>query len=166
MYIRILEALGLARVKKLAPRPRFAAAKPVVDLETLQAVIANRYDVLARYAKSLKQTYAEEARQAASAFSPRDAEVLQAGFARWLHRDERVLPERERATLAESAGEVARRSQTALLDAPASSPPLWERSSRLARAAGEPAPGLVPPRRGRAASRRCASSRCRLRCYA
>ena len=99
-YIRILESLGLARVKKLAPRPRLAAAKPVVDLETVQAVIANRYDVLARYAKSLKQTYAEEVGKL-KRFSPRDAEVLR-GIRRWLHRDERVLPERERATLAEA----------------------------------------------------------------
>ncbi len=62
MYICILEMLGLATVKKVAPTPRFAVAKPVSDLdsETLHAVIANRYDVLARYAKSLKKTYAQE----------------------------------------------------------------------------------------------------------
>ena len=62
MYICILETLGLATVKKVAPRPRFADAKPVSDLDsdTLHAVIANRYDVLARYAKSLKKTYAQE----------------------------------------------------------------------------------------------------------
>ncbi len=62
MYIRILESLGLATVKKVAPTPRFADAKPVSDLdaETLHAVIANRYDVLARYTKSLKKTYAQE----------------------------------------------------------------------------------------------------------
>ncbi len=62
MYICILESLGLATVKKVAPRPRFADAKPVSDLDsdTLHAVIANRYDVLARYAKSLKKTYAQE----------------------------------------------------------------------------------------------------------
>jgi stearoyl-CoA desaturase (delta-9 desaturase) len=62
MYIRMLEIAGLATVKKVAPRPRFADAKPVSDLDadTLHAVIANRYDVLARYAKSLKKTYAQE----------------------------------------------------------------------------------------------------------
>jgi stearoyl-CoA desaturase (Delta-9 desaturase) len=62
MYICILEMLGLATVKKVAPTPRFADAKPVSDLDsdTLHAVIANRYDVLARYAKSLKKTYAQE----------------------------------------------------------------------------------------------------------
>ena len=62
MYICILEWLGLATVKKVAPTPRFADAKPVSDLDTvtLHAVIANRYDVLARYAKSLKKTYTQE----------------------------------------------------------------------------------------------------------
>ncbi len=62
MYICILETMGLATVKKVAPKPRFADAKPVSDLdtETLHAVIANRYDVLARFAKSIKKTYAQE----------------------------------------------------------------------------------------------------------
>ena len=62
MYICILEKLGLATVKKIAPKPRFAMAKPVSDLDsaTLHAVITNRYDVLARFAKSLKKTYAQE----------------------------------------------------------------------------------------------------------
>jgi stearoyl-CoA desaturase (Delta-9 desaturase) len=60
LYIRILSALGLAKVKKVAPTPRFAAPKQTADAQTLQAVIANRYDVLSRYAKSLKRIYAQE----------------------------------------------------------------------------------------------------------
>ncbi len=75
MYIRILEMLGLATVKKVAPKPRFAAAKPAADLETLHAVIANRYDVLSRYAKSLKLTYRAELERLKQ-WSPGDAEVL------------------------------------------------------------------------------------------
>lgn len=43
-----------------APTPYFAAPKPAVDPDTLQAVIRCRYDVLAKYAQSLKRTYAEE----------------------------------------------------------------------------------------------------------
>jgi len=74
MYICILEALGLATVKKVAPKPRFAP-KAAADLETLHAVIANRYDVLSRYAKSIKKTYAEELAHLRQ-WSPRDAEVL------------------------------------------------------------------------------------------
>jgi len=75
MYIRILEILGLATVKKLAPKPRFAEPKPAADLDTLHAVIANRYDVLSRYAKSIRRTYADELERLRH-WSPRDAEVL------------------------------------------------------------------------------------------
>ena len=75
MYIRILESLGLATVKKVAPKPRFAAPKAAADLDTLHAVIANRYDVLSSYAKSVKQTYAEELERLKH-WSPGDAEVL------------------------------------------------------------------------------------------
>jgi stearoyl-CoA desaturase (delta-9 desaturase) len=74
-YIRILEILGLATVKKLAPKPRFAEPKAAADLDTLHAVIANRYDVLSRYAKSIRRTYAEEVERLKH-WSPRDAELL------------------------------------------------------------------------------------------
>ncbi|MFL6573293.1 MAG: acyl-CoA desaturase [Burkholderiales bacterium] len=75
MYIRLLEIFGLATVKKLAPQPRFAQPKPAADLDTLHAVIANRYDVFSRYAKSVRRTYAEEVERL-KRWSPRDAEVL------------------------------------------------------------------------------------------
>ena len=55
LYIRILEALGLATVKHVAPTPRFTAPKPAVDPNTLEAVIRYRYDVLARYARMLHE---------------------------------------------------------------------------------------------------------------
>jgi stearoyl-CoA desaturase (delta-9 desaturase) len=75
LYIRLLEIFGLATVKKLAPKPRFAQPKPAIDFDTLHAVIANRYDVLSRYAKSVRRTYAEEVERLKH-WSPRDAEVL------------------------------------------------------------------------------------------
>ena len=75
IYIRLLESLGLATVKKVAPTPRFSEPKAAADLDTLHAVIANRYDVLSRYAKSMKQTYVEEM-QRLRHWSPGDAEVL------------------------------------------------------------------------------------------
>jgi stearoyl-CoA desaturase (delta-9 desaturase) len=100
LYIRILEMLGLARVKKVAPTPRFRAAKPTVDFETLQAVITNRYDVLAKYAKSLKATYAEEFAKL-KARAPHDAEMLRR-VRRWLVRDDKKLAAPERAQLEHS----------------------------------------------------------------
>ncbi|RJG06777.1 acyl-CoA desaturase [Noviherbaspirillum cavernae] len=60
LYIRILETLRLAKVKKIAPVPKFDRNKTVVDSETLLSVIANRYDVTARYARSLRQAWRDE----------------------------------------------------------------------------------------------------------
>jgi len=59
-YIRTLEMIGLAKVKKVAPKPKLAKDKVVADLETLQSVITNRYDVMAKYAKSVKHAFHEE----------------------------------------------------------------------------------------------------------
>ena len=59
-YIRALSALGLARPKKLPPKVRIDPSKSVVDAQTLQAVALNRYEVLARYAKSMKLAWNEE----------------------------------------------------------------------------------------------------------
>lgn len=59
-YIRGMEMLGLAKVKKVAPEPKFAEIKSVIDMETLQAVITNRYDVMAKYTKSLRRAWSDE----------------------------------------------------------------------------------------------------------
>jgi len=59
-YIRTLEMLGLAKVKKVAPKPKLDKTKAQADLETLQSVIANRYDVMAKYAKSVRHAFSEE----------------------------------------------------------------------------------------------------------
>ncbi len=99
MYIRIMESLGLATVKKVAPRPRFAEPKTAADFDTLHAVIANRYDVLSRYAQSVKRTYHEELERLRH-WSPRDAEVLRS-LKRALLRGQ-ALAEVEAAKLAEA----------------------------------------------------------------
>jgi stearoyl-CoA desaturase (delta-9 desaturase) len=125
LYVRALAALGLAQVKRLPPKPRLAVAKAVVDFDTLQAVIANRYDVLAKYAKSLRRTYAEELGKL-KRFAPQDAKLLRR-VRHWLVRDERRLAEPERAKLAQGLAKskaletahAMRRELTAL----------WERSS-------------------------------------
>ena len=62
-YIRLLELLGLAKVKKVPPRPRMDPAKVSADLDTLKAVIQNRFQVMSRYAKVvLTRVHAEELR--------------------------------------------------------------------------------------------------------
>ncbi len=99
LYIRVLAALGLAQVKHVAPRPHLSAAKPVIDPQTLQAVISCRYDVLARYAKSLRRIYGEEMAKLRR-ISPADARALGRVKPRLLARDEKTLHEGERARLA------------------------------------------------------------------
>jgi stearoyl-CoA desaturase (delta-9 desaturase) len=124
MYIRTLELLGLATVKKVAPKPRFAQPKAAADLDTLHAVITNRYDVLSRYAKSVKRTYADEIERLRH-WSPGDAEVLRS-LRRVLLRGQAVAGA-ERARLSEAlknsralATAIAMRDDLAAL---------WERSS-------------------------------------
>ena len=99
LYIRILSALGLAKVKHLAPVPRFVAPRTAVDARTLEAVIIHRHDVLASYARSLKRAFKEELR-ALKRSAPRDAERLRI-LGPWLMREERALRERERLALHE-----------------------------------------------------------------
>lgn len=62
-YIRAMEMIGMAKVKKMPPKPKFDPAKVKADFETLQSVIANRYDVMAKYAKSVKHAWKEELAQ-------------------------------------------------------------------------------------------------------
>ena len=123
MYIRILDIL--AQIKKIAPRPRFTQAKPVVDFDTLQAVITYRYDVLAKYAKSLKKTYAEELR-VLRRFAPQDARMLK-GLKRWLNRDEKQLCREERARLAEALAKSEKLSTVYAMRRELAA--LWERSN-------------------------------------
>ncbi|MEA3275774.1 MAG: fatty acid desaturase [Pseudomonadota bacterium] len=52
-YIRLLSALGLAKVKKVAPEPRIIAGKGSVDMDTLRAVIVGRMHVFARYSREV-----------------------------------------------------------------------------------------------------------------
>lgn len=104
MYIRMLEMLGLATVKKVAPTPKFAAPRAVVDEATLQAVIAHRYDVMAKFAKSFKQVYGEEAAKLKAASADRLAAMKLARMElarKWLHKDAAQLSEVDRAAVAE-----------------------------------------------------------------
>jgi stearoyl-CoA desaturase (Delta-9 desaturase) len=59
-YIRAMEMIGWAKVRKLPPELRIVDAKPMIDAATVQAVITHRYDVMARYARELKRTCTNE----------------------------------------------------------------------------------------------------------
>jgi stearoyl-CoA desaturase (Delta-9 desaturase) len=92
LYIRCLQVLGLADVKKVAPRLKLDHAKTHCDLATLQAVVTHRYEVLAKYAKSLRTTCADEMRALRASAVSVDLRALK----RWLHIDSSTLPQTER----------------------------------------------------------------------
>ncbi len=88
-YIRLMQAVGWATVKKVPPKLQLGDVKPVADEKTLEALIANRYEVMAGYARGLRQ--ACRAEMAALQARQADASVLQAAR-RWLHRDAEKVP--------------------------------------------------------------------------
>ena len=64
-YIRTLETFGLAHVKKIPPELTYDKAKHHIDLDTVRAVIASRFLLMAQFARDvLKQVHREELRQA------------------------------------------------------------------------------------------------------
>lgn len=97
MYICILQWMGLAQVKKVAPKLRLDAAKTECDADTLQAVISHRYEVLAKYAQSLKQTLAKEVDHLKEAAT--NLGVDRSTLKRWVLADSKTLQEDERAKL-------------------------------------------------------------------
>jgi stearoyl-CoA desaturase (delta-9 desaturase) len=92
LYIRTLEFMGLARVKKIAPKV-VLASQPRCDSETLQAIITHRYEVVKRFERSLKPVCANEIPQ----LKARALDLDQPTIKRWLQLDEQQLPEPERA---------------------------------------------------------------------
>ena len=53
LYIKILALFGLARVRRIAPKVRISRDKQVVDLETLRAVVRDRYRILTLYGRKV-----------------------------------------------------------------------------------------------------------------
>ena len=59
-YISVLRVLGLAKIKKVAPKLKLDTGARAIDLSTLQGVITHRYEVMARYADVIRQAAREE----------------------------------------------------------------------------------------------------------
>lgn len=98
MYIRMLEMAGLAKVRKVAPRLVNDTVQNQLDLEQLQAIIANRYAVAARYARELKDVYHAEVEklQLPEFKSPELVRKMKV----WLKQDAKDTPVQEREQLA------------------------------------------------------------------
>ena len=102
VYIRALEKLGLARVKKVPPKLQLGAIQPVADEKTLEALIAHRYEVMAGFASALR--VAGQAELAALKSKNADSSVLRAAN-RWLHRDDDKVPASAKPQLAQARAE-------------------------------------------------------------
>ncbi|RZT92051.1 stearoyl-CoA desaturase (delta-9 desaturase) [Advenella incenata] len=78
-YIRILQALRLAQVKKVAPKLKLVREKSdSVTEQTLQGVITHRYEIMARYASMLRQSVQSEIKRLTQAgASDQERELLQ-----------------------------------------------------------------------------------------
>jgi len=96
MYVKILESLGLATVRKQAPKVKLDPSKWEVDAATLQAVIAHRFDVMANYAKSIKRTSKIEIESLKA--KGHDCGAIESAR-KWLHRDPVVIPAQHRERL-------------------------------------------------------------------
>ncbi|MCP5279146.1 MAG: fatty acid desaturase [Thiobacillus sp.] len=94
LYIRTMEILGLANVKKVAPRVRWGEIKHFCDAELLHAVITHRYDVLTRYARAIRKITGQELARLGGNI-PERKQVL-----RWLNLDKADLKTEERDSLA------------------------------------------------------------------
>ena len=129
-YIRVLAFLRLASIKKVAPTPRFAMPRPHVDLDNLHAVIAHRYDVMAKYAKSVKKAVREELSNLEARLARGEAgvELTKVRTARrWLHKDVSKLSEVNRDKV---QGALAHSPKLAVVhQMRADLAAIWERSS-------------------------------------
>lgn len=102
IYIRALEKVGLATVKKVPPKLTLGSIQPVADEKTLEALIAHRYEVMAGFARELRRAgkIEIEALKARKA----DISVLKAAN-RWLHRDDDKVPAAAKPQIAQARAE-------------------------------------------------------------
>ena len=107
LYIKLMSYVGLATVRKLAPTVKWLPAKPLCDLDTLQAVITHRYDVMTRFVKSVRDdTAAEIAKLKASSNVPQNWNLE--SFRGWLYKEPSELAAADKAELDKLLGKSER----------------------------------------------------------
>ncbi len=99
VYIRILATLGWAKVKKVPPRLQIGEIRPVADEKTLEALIANRYEVMAGFGRELRRAAKDEI--ALLKAKGHDLSLMKTAR-RWLHRDDDRVPADARRQLAQA----------------------------------------------------------------
>jgi stearoyl-CoA desaturase (Delta-9 desaturase) len=106
MYIRGLEMLGMAKARKTPPKLALGEVKSVADGQTLEAIIANRYEVMAKYAKGLRSSVTAELEKLKSQGAQDTQGFRNLRLAKaWLHRDEDKIPQRMKSALAHALGD-------------------------------------------------------------
>ena len=99
VYISLMQKIGWAKVKKLPPKMQLGDVVPVANEKTLEAVIANRYEVMAGYAREMRRATREELAQLKAKGA--DLSVLKAAKT-WLHRDDDKVPADARSNLVQA----------------------------------------------------------------
>ncbi|NNF97338.1 MAG: hypothetical protein HKM94_10460 [Halobacteria archaeon] len=66
LYIRLMSLVGLANIKKISPKIRFSTNKQIIDIETVRAVIHNRFHVVKLYGRRVIRPVLREERQHAN----------------------------------------------------------------------------------------------------
>ena len=105
-YIRALEMLGQAKVRKTPPKLAMGNIRPVADNQTLEAIITNRYELMAKYATEMRRAVALELDRLKAQGAQNTAhwrDMLQAQA--WLHRDADKIPQGVKPQLANAVGE-------------------------------------------------------------
>ena len=80
------------------PKLELGGVRAVADGKTLEAVIANRYEVMANYARQLRVAMNQEL----SSMSTLPADSVLAAAKRWMHRDAEKVPATVVAQLAQA----------------------------------------------------------------
>ena len=101
LYIRTMETIGLAKVKKMAPKVRFNSGKAVCDFDTLQAIITHRYDVMTKYTRSMKSMCADEISRIKNNVPALNDNATLKAVKHWLHLDASELHDNDKAQLSE-----------------------------------------------------------------
>jgi stearoyl-CoA desaturase (delta-9 desaturase) len=99
IYISLMQKIGWAKVKKIAPKMQLGDVAPVADAKTLEAVIANRYEVMANFAREMRRATKSELELLKAKGA--DLSVLKAAR-RWLHRDDDRVPAAARPQLVQA----------------------------------------------------------------
>ena len=99
VYIRAMETIGLATVKKVPPKLQLGNVQPVADEKTLAALIAHRYEVMAGFARELRRAGRAEVELLKA--KKADLSVLRVAN-RWLHRDDDKVPATAKSQLAQA----------------------------------------------------------------